>query len=148
MTDETVRYINIYPPEVCKMGQEEFVHYSWEEAQRNLNPGGVTHRFVREDIPEVLVKRKEELYKLWGGVPMEEVVFAQNLLDACSELDDYDMWKVADDAINEAYPDFYGKGARWWGAKLIPNWGILRGAIVKKLREAIAYGARNTDASE
>jgi len=44
-----------------------------------------------------------------------------------------DYFSVADKVINQAYPDFYHKGAMWWGAKRIPNFGILRGAIVAAL---------------
>lgn len=46
-----------------------------------------------------------------------------------------DFFDIADAIIEEAYPDIYNKGRGWWGAKRIPNWGILRGAIVKRLRQ-------------
>lgn len=45
-----------------------------------------------------------------------------------------DYFKKADEVINEAYPDIYKKGADWWGGKRIPNFGILRGAIVRALK--------------
>lgn len=41
---------------------------------------------------------------------------------------------IADAAIETAYPDVYGRGKGWWGAKRIPNFGILRGAIARALR--------------
>lgn len=45
-----------------------------------------------------------------------------------------DEWEISDDVINEAYPSFTKAGrGRFWGAKRIPNSGILRGAIAKAL---------------
>jgi len=36
----------------------------------------------------------------------------------------------ADEIISKAYPGIYNKGKGWWGDKRIPNYGILRNAIV------------------
>lgn len=44
-----VRFINIYAPEFCEMGQEEFVHATAEQAAKHLNPGGRTVRFISSD---------------------------------------------------------------------------------------------------
>lgn len=49
-----------------------------------------------------------------------------------------DPWQAADRAIHEAYPDMDGKGAGWWGAQRIPNFGILRGAIVREILAALS----------
>ena len=46
-----------------------------------------------------------------------------------------DEWDIADRIIKEAYPDVYNKGNGWWGAQPIPNFGILRGAIARAIRE-------------
>jgi hypothetical protein len=40
-----------------------------------------------------------------------------------------DYFDIADKVISEAYPGKPG----YWGAQRIPNYGILRGAIVKAL---------------
>lgn len=40
-----------------------------------------------------------------------------------------DLWKIADKVIGTAYPGKPG----WWGEQRIPNYGILRGAIVQAL---------------
>jgi hypothetical protein len=40
------RFINVYPPELTEMGQEEFVHLTAEDAAKNLNAGGTTIRFI------------------------------------------------------------------------------------------------------
>ena len=44
---------------------------------------------------------------------------------------------IADEVIAQAYPDFYNKGRGWWGAKRIPNHGILRGAIAKAIMDGV-----------
>ena len=46
-----------------------------------------------------------------------------------------DTFEIADEVIEQAYPDVDKKGKGWWGAQRIPNWGILRGAIEKAIRE-------------
>lgn len=48
-----------------------------------------------------------------------------------------DAFAIADEVIEEAYPDFYGKGKGWWGARRIPNYGILRGAIAKSINNRL-----------
>ena len=40
-----------------------------------------------------------------------------------------DPFDIADQVIEQAYPNFYNREKGWWGAQRIPNWGILRGAI-------------------
>ena len=40
---------------------------------------------------------------------------------------------LADSIIEEAYPNIYGVEKGMWGAQRIPNWGILRGAIVRAI---------------
>jgi len=42
---------------------------------------------------------------------------------------------IADMIIGRVYPDVFKKGRGWWGAKRIPNFGILRGAIAKALSD-------------
>jgi hypothetical protein len=46
-----------------------------------------------------------------------------------------DYFIIANEVINKAYPDFHNKGAGWWGMQKIPNFGILRGAIVAALKK-------------
>ena len=43
------------------------------------------------------------------------------------------VWDLADSIIEEAYPNIYGVEKGMWGAQRIPNWGILRGAIVRAI---------------
>ena len=52
---------------------------------------------------------------------MESVVVSDN------------VWDIADSVIEQAYPNIYGGEKGMWGAKHIPNWGILRGAIVQAI---------------
>ena len=52
---------------------------------------------------------------------------------ALSDLLDRNEFDIADEVIKKAYPDIWNKGNGWWGAKRIPNWGILRGAIAKAI---------------
>lgn len=47
-----------------------------------------------------------------------------------------EAFAIADKVIKEAYQDFNNKGNGWWGNERIPNYGILRGAIAKAIREA------------
>lgn len=47
-----------------------------------------------------------------------------------------EAFAIADKVIKEAYQDFNNKGNGWWGDERIPNYGILRGAIAKAIREA------------
>ena len=44
-----------------------------------------------------------------------------------------DSFELSDEVIREAYPDCDNRGNGWWGAKVIPNYGILRGAIAKAI---------------
>jgi len=44
-----------------------------------------------------------------------------------------DLFKVASSIIEQAYPNIYNKEPGWWGAKRIPNYGILSGAIARAL---------------
>ena len=47
-----------------------------------------------------------------------------------------DLFKLADSAIEKAYPNILDRKEKgWWGAKRIPNFGILRGAIVSLLSD-------------
>ena len=39
------------------------------------------------------------------------------------------MFDIADEVIQKAYPNILNKEKGWWGGKRIPNFGILRGAI-------------------
>jgi len=45
------------------------------------------------------------------------------------------VFDIADMIIERAYPNIYKKEKGWWGAKRIPNFGILRGAIAKALSD-------------
>ena len=45
---------------------------------------------------------------------------------------------IADNIIEQVYPDIYGKGKGWWGGKRIPNFGILRGAISKQVNSFLS----------
>lgn len=54
-----------------------------------------------------------------------------------------EWFEVADKIIGEAYPDIHNKGVGWWGAKRIPNHGILRGGIARELQAAFDNGATN-----
>ena len=51
-----------------------------------------------------------------------------------------DFFTIADDVIQEAYPDVANKGKGWWGESRVPNYGILKGAIAKALasQQAVA----------
>jgi hypothetical protein len=46
--------------------------------------------------------------------------------------DGVDLWNRADQAIETAYPRMEGALGNW-GAQPIPNWGLLRAAIVREL---------------
>ena len=46
-----------------------------------------------------------------------------------------DCFDLADEAIASAYPDCNNLGKGWWGAQRIPNYGILKGAIERTIRE-------------
>ena len=57
-----------------------------------------------------------------------------SIFDVTYSTEGKDEWDIADDVINEAYPDTNNKGkGKFWGEQRIPNSGILRGAIVKAL---------------
>jgi len=51
------------------------------------------------------------------------------------------LFDIADKVIAEAYPGKPG----WWGAKRIPNYGILRGAIVAALEVERRATSGNSD---
>jgi len=52
-----------------------------------------------------------------------------------------DYFTIADDIIQEAYPDVANKGKGWWGESRVPNYGILKGAIAKALASQQAVEA-------
>ena len=56
-----------------------------------------------------------------------------------------DIFDLADKAISDAYPDCDNRGKGWWGAQRIPNYGILRGAIEKIIRNAIEAALKEKD---
>jgi hypothetical protein len=44
------------------------------------------------------------------------------------------VWEVADNAIENTYPNIWDKPERgWWGEQRIPNFGILRGSIASAI---------------
>ena len=46
-----------------------------------------------------------------------------------NELLERDLFEIADEVIEDVYPNSNGLEKGYWGQKRIPNWGILRGAI-------------------
>ena len=68
---------------------------------------------------------------LWKQAPEQIALYADPV--AYSAGDTKDAFDAADRAINNAYPDFDNKGPGFWGAQRIPNFGILRGSIVREL---------------
>ena len=52
-------------------------------------------------------------------------------------------FEKADKVIGKVYPDTAQKGPGWWGEQRIPNYGILRGAIERAVREAYIEGSES-----
>jgi len=46
-----------------------------------------------------------------------------------------DPFEIADEIIGDTYPNFYKRSRGWWGAKRVPNYGILRGNIARVVIE-------------